>query len=342
MKGAVFTGDRRVEIIEMPKPTPGQGEVLVQIKASTLCGSDLKYYRAPSDTVTEKQRTTVRGHEPCGIVVELGPSARGVRVGDRVMIHHYKGCGECKYCRSGWTQLCARGGVIGYGYAGHGGHQEFGVFPDYTCVQMPDGLSYEEGASCACGTGTAYQALQRLKPSGMDTFAVFGQGPVGISAVLLGKTMGARVIGIDTVPERLELAKVIGADEVINAAEVDPVEVIKDLTGGEGADCAIDCTGVDVARVNMLKCCRIWGRACFVGEGGTVTFEPSPLVIHKHLTVYGSWTFSTHILAEVARFIVDKKVPLKDTITHRFPLEQTGEAYRLFEGGKTGKIAVLP
>jgi threonine dehydrogenase-like Zn-dependent dehydrogenase len=207
---------------------------------------------------------------------------------------------------------------------------------------MPDELSFEEGASCACGTGTAYQALRRLQPSGMDSFAVFGQGPVGLSAVLIGKEAGARVIAVDFKKERLDLAKEFGADEVVNASEVDAVAAIKSLTDGEGADCGIDCTGVDAARGNMLKSLRIWGRGCLVGEGGTLTIEPSPVIIHKHLTVYGSWTFSTHLLSETAKFIVSHKLPLRRLITHNFPLSQGVEAYQLFDTQTTGKIALIP
>ena len=213
--------------------------------------------------------------------------------------------------------------------------------PDTACVRLPDEMSFEEGAACACGTGTAYQALRRVAPSGMDTLAVFGQGPVGASVTLLAKAMGARVIAVDTVAERLELGKRLGADETVNASQVDPVEMIKDLTKGEGADVTIECSGAEVARVNTLKSAKVWGRACFLGIGGTATFEITPQIIFKQITIYGSWTFSTHVLAEAANFIVDHKVPLKDLITHRFPLAKAAEAYELFATGKTGKIAFV-
>jgi threonine dehydrogenase-like Zn-dependent dehydrogenase len=342
MKAAVFAGDRRVEIIDIPRPVPGPEEVLVQIKASGICGSDMKYYRTPASEVPSATRNLPRGHEPCGVVAELGPCARGVKVGDRVIVHHYKGCGVCKFCLTGWSQLCIRPGRLGYGYSAPGGHEEFGVFPDTACVPMPDAMSFEEGASCGCGTGTAYQALKRLAPSGLDTMVVFGQGPVGVAAVRIGTALGARVVAVDTVDERLALGKRFGAVETLNAAKVDVVAAIKEMTGGDGADCSIDCTGAAQARLNAVLCVRVWGRVCFVGEGGTVTFEPSPQIIHKHLTIYGSWTFSTHILAEAAKFISGRKLSLRETITHTFPLDQAEAAYRLFDTGTTGKIAILP
>ena len=334
-----------MEIRDIPKPEPGPEEVLIEMKASGLCGTDIKVgavspYPKPRAQVTEEERNIVCGHEPCGVVAELGSCARNVKVGNRVIVHHYLGCGKCKYCLTGWTHMCARGAKI-MGFNAPGGHEDFMLSPDKACVPLPDEMSFEEGACCACGTGTAYQALQRLAPSGMDTLAVFGQGPVGASVTMLAKAMGARVIAVDTVPERLELGKRLGADQIVNASEIDPVQVIKELTKGEMADATLECTGVQEARVNTLKSTKIWGRACFVGGGGTATFEMSPMIIYKQITIYGSWTFSTHVLAEAAKFIVDHKLPLKDLITHTFPLAKVGEAYKLFETGKTGKIVIV-
>ena len=215
------------------------------------------------------------------------------------------------------------------------------VCADRVCIPLPDELTFEEGASCACCTGTAFQALKRLAPSGRDTLVVFGQGPVGLSVNILAKAIGSRVIAIDTITERLELGKRLGADEVVNTGTADPVTAVRELTGGEGADVAVDCTGVEIARINTLKSARIWGRVCFLGEHGTATFEMTPQIIHKQLTIYGSWTFGRQVLTELTDFIVKRKVPLKDTITDRFPLAQAEEAYKLFDKGKTGKVVFV-
>jgi len=340
LKGVVFLGDQNLEIRDIPKPEPGTGEVLIEMKASGICGSDLSAYNLPSTQFSQASRNVIRGHEPCGVVVELGTGTRNVNVGDRVMVHHYRGCGSCKHCLSGWTQLCVHGPEA-YGWSLNGGHEDFMVCLDTTCVPMPDKLTFEEGACCTCGTGTAYQALKRLAVSGMDTVAIFGQGPVGLSATILAKAMGARVIAIDTVSNRLESSKRLGADEIVNASEVDAVAVIREMTKGEGADATIDCTGVEEARLNALKSAKVWGRACFVGEMGLATFDISQLFIRKQLTVHGSWTFSTHILAEVANFVVDHKVRLRDIISHRFPISKADDAYRQFADGKTGKAVFV-
>ena len=206
------------------------------------------------------------------------------------------------------------------------------------CVPLPDELSFEQGAACACGTGTAYQALRRLGISGRDTLAVFGQGPVGLSATFLGTAMGARVIALEPSSERRELAEALGASQTIDPRGNDPVQTIADLTHGEGADASLDATGIAEVRASAVRSTRVWGRACLVGEGGTVTFEPSPDIIHRQLTLMGSWTFSTLVLAELAQYVVDRRLPLTDLITHRFPVERAQDAFELFDLGASGKV----
>lgn len=334
MRGVVFLGGRRLEVRELPDPVPGDGEVVVKMRASGICGSDLRPFRAPHE------QSTVGGHEPCGTVAELGSGVVGPKVGDRVMVHHYSGCGSCKYCRIGYDQLCVHGHKT-YGFGAHGGNADYILVPARCLVSLPDELSFADGAAIACGTGTAYMALKKLDVSGRDTLAIYGQGPVGLSATLLAKAMGARVIGIDVSSARLELARSLGADEVLNPSDVDPIQAVRELTHGEGADATLDCTGNATARAQTVRSARVFGRACFVGEGGTVELEPSPDIIHRHLTLYGSWTFPNVGLEECARFIVDRRVPLSRLITHRFRLDDAAEAFRLFDTGATGKCVFV-
>ena len=332
MRGVAFAGNKTVQVREFPTPVPGPGDALVRIRASGLCGSDLHRYRAgeSSDVVT--------GHEPCGEVAALGPNTAGPPVGERVVVYHYSGCGICEHCRVGWEQLCVTGKHKVYGGgAADGGNAEYMVVPARTLVPLPEELSFEEGAALACGTGTAYGALVRLNVSGRDTLAVFGQGPVGASATLLAKAMGARVIAVDVSPARLEFAREMGADHVVDGRQGDPVAAVKQLTHGRGADATLDATGNAEARAQMVRSARVWGRACFVGERGTVTLEPTPDIIHKQLTIHGSWTFSLPLLAEAIRFVVERKVPLGKLITRRYRLDQADEAFREFEGGSVGK-----
>ncbi|HJQ57617.1 MAG TPA: alcohol dehydrogenase catalytic domain-containing protein, partial [Vineibacter sp.] len=237
MRAVVFTGDREMEFMEFADPTPGPGEVVLEMKASGICGTDLKYYRAPKGpagaaalglgTLTGP---VIAGHEPCGVVAEIGAGVPEsmARRGARVMVHHYKGCGVCQHCLVGWTQLCTKGGMIVYGATGHGGHAPYIKVPASTLVPLPDALSYETGAAISCGTGTAYGALQRINLSGRDTIAIFGQGPVGLSATQLAAAMGARVIALDVSPERLARAREFGADTVVDPSKTDAVAAIKD------------------------------------------------------------------------------------------------------------------
>src|SRR5919206_168917 len=158
--------------------------------------------------------------------------------------------------------LC--GSYLVYGSTAHGGHAPLMRVGPGMLVPLADGLTFEEGAAIACGTGTAYLALKRLDVSGRDTLAVFGQGPVGVGATLLARPVGARLITVDGAPERLTLARDFGADEVVDASQADPVEAIRDLTHGEGAEATLDCTGNPTARANAVKSARAWGRTCFV------------------------------------------------------------------------------
>ncbi len=209
MQGIVFLGNRKLDVREFPDPTPGPGEVVLAIKASGMCGSDLHPYRATGNAAAGLGlggggTPVIGGHEPCGVVHAVGAGVDPGLVGRRVMNHHYKGCGWCKHCRAGWSQLC-RHGITVYGMTGHGAHAPLMKVPASTLVPMPDAITFEEGAAISCGTGTAYGALKRLDVSGRDTLAVFGQGPVGLSATMLGAAMGARVIAVDIAKERLDL-----------------------------------------------------------------------------------------------------------------------------------------
>ena len=344
MRGAVFVGNRKVEIRNFPDPTPGPGEVVLQMKASGMCGSDLKFYRsAPGEAqkalgLGNLTEPLIGGHEPCGVVAARGPgvSEREAPIGQRVMDHHYAGCGVCKHCRVGWSQLC-REGILVYGATAHGGHAEYLKVPARTLVPLPEELSFSEGAAVACGTGTAYGALKRMQTQGGQTLAVFGQGPVGLSATVLGAKMGARVIAVETNDERLALAKQFGADSLVNASKTDAEKALKELTRGEGVDLALDCTGAAAARRAAVRSVKTWGTACYVGEGGDVTLDVSPDLLRRQVTLIGSWTFSAMGMAECARFIVDSGIKLDRIFTHRWKLDQAGEAYKVFDAQSSGK-----
>ncbi len=349
MRGLFFLGNREVELREVPDPAPGPGEVVLKIMASGMCGSDLNFYRAaPGEAqralgLGENVPPVIGGHEPCGVVVARGagvlPDAAPIDAA--VMNHHYAGCGLCDSCRVGWSQMCETGSIKVYGVTAHGAHADFLVVPSSSLVPLPDELSHAEGAAIACGTGTAYGALCRLPRLGGSTLAVFGLGPVGLSAALLGSAMGARVIAVEVGRERLALAREFGADDAVDASASDPVDALRDITQGRGVDLAIDCSGSSVARSAAVRAAKRWGTVCFVGEGGDVTIDVSRDMIRKQLSIIGSWTFSAFGQAECARFVAERKIPLEKIFTHRYTLDQAVDAYRLFDTQTTGKGVFL-
>ena len=349
MKGVVFLGDRKLELRDFPDPTPGPRDVVLEIKASGMCGSDLHVYRAsfkPGDTTSGFQRgadPVIAGHEPCGVVVAVGTGVteKEARVGQRVMDHHYTGCETCKHCRSGWAQMCLKGATV-FGANGNGAHARYMKVPVATLVPLPDALSFESGAAISCGTGTAYGALKRLNLQGGETIAIFGQGPVGLSATQLAVAMGARVIALDVSAERCAMAREFGADEVIDSRSNNPVQAIRDLTHGEGAHKTLDTSGAAEARAAAVRSVRTWGTACYVGERGQVTLDVSPDLIRRQVTLVASWTFSVQGQADCAEFVADRNIAVDKLFTDRWRLDQAEEAYRVFDTQTSGKGVIVP
>ena len=348
MRGAVFLGNKQIEIRNFPDPTPGPGEVVIQMKASGMCGSDLKFYRSPAGEAMKALgfspgAVVIAGHEPCGVIVAVGANVnpKQARIGQRAMVHHYRGCGACPHCSTGWQQLCVEGVKEVYGVTGNGAHARYMKCPANTIVALPDELSFETGAAIACGTGTAWGALQRLELKGDQTIAVFGQGPVGLSTTQLASALGARVIALDVSPQRLARAKEFGATDVINPMQTDPVAAIRELTDGLGAHASIDASSSADARRQAVQCVRTWGKACLVGEGGQMTLDVSPDMLRRQVTLIGSWTFSTVGQAECAKFIADRGVDVDKLFTERWKLDQAVEAYQLFDRQTGGKGVFL-
>jgi threonine dehydrogenase-like Zn-dependent dehydrogenase len=349
MKGVVFLGERQLEIRNFPDPEPGPREVVLEIKASGMCGSDLRPYRnkwvpgAVSGGIKRSDEPVIAGHEPCGVVAAVGSAvtSQEAQIGQRVMNHHYKGCGVCKHCRAGWAQMCLEGPVV-YGSVGRGAHAQYMLVPVSTLVPLPDEVSFVAGAAISCGTGTAYGALRRLSLHGDETIAIFGQGPVGLSATQFAVAMGARVIALDVSAERRGLAEAFGADVVLDPSNIDPVQAIRDLTHGEGAHKTLDCSSAPAARKAAVQATRSWGTACYVGEGGEVTLDVSPDLLRRQITLMGSWTFSVTGQSDCAQFVADRKIDVDKLFTHHWSLDQAEEAYQLFDRQVTGKGVIQP
>jgi threonine dehydrogenase-like Zn-dependent dehydrogenase len=341
MYGAVFLGDRAVELREFADPSPGPGEVVVATRASGMCGSDLHVYRsAPGGPATSGQH--VVGHEPSGVVHAIGAGVPedAIAVGDRVMIHHYIGCSRCDACRSGWPQMCTGGPFRAMGTQEDGGHAPFIRVPVGTLVPLDDELSFEAGAAIGCGTGTAWGGLERLGDVGGATIAVFGQGPVGLSGTMLATARGGQVIAVDPEPARRSQARRLGAVEALDPLTTDVPAALKDLTGGRGVPLVLETSGASSAISASLSGTAPWGRICLVGLGGEARFNV--LDLHRsQMTLMTSWTMSIVQQRQCAEFVVAKGLPVDDLFTHRWKLDQAEEAYRQFDCQDAGKGVFL-
>ena len=349
MKGIVFLGDKKLEIQNFEDPSPGPNDVIIEIKASGMCGSDLKFYRANSGPSSlglgGDDKPVIAGHEPCGTIVEIGSnvSKENFLIDTRVMQHHYEGCGTCSHCSTGWQQLCNEGVKAVFGVTGNGAHAKYMKCPASTLVPLRDDISFIAGAAISCGTGTAWGALERLDLKASQTIAIFGMGPVGLSAVMLANKMGSKVIAIDINKQRLERSVEFGADVILNPEESEDLLIkIKDLTKGLGVDASLDASSSPAARSIAVKCVKTWGKACFVGEGGDVTLDVSNDLLRRQVTIIGSWTFSKHGQAECADFVADKELEVDKLFTHKWSLDQADEAYKLFDKQSDGKGVIIP
>lgn len=284
----------------------------------------------------------IAGHEPCGQITDVGPGCRRFKSGDRVIVYHISGCGLCNDCRRGYMISCTSEKFRrAYGWQRDGAMAEYMLAEEKDLIALPDQLSFADGAQVACGFGTVYEAIQKIGINGDHAVLITGLGPVGLAAGALCRKLGAqKIIGIDVVPERLQFATKLALCDVVLRAGPDNVTQVKDLTGGFGVERALDCSAQASARETAIRATRKWGRIAFVGEGGTVQFNPSPDIIHDQKSIYGSWVTSTWMMEELVERLVRWDLHPEEIITHRFALSEAGDAYRLMASGKCGKVAV--
>jgi threonine dehydrogenase-like Zn-dependent dehydrogenase len=343
MTGAYLPGNSTVELREAPVAEPGHGEVLLRMKSSTICGSDIRcIYHEHLGKGPEGYQGVIAGHEPCGRIVKAGPGCRRFGVGDRVIVYHISGCGVCNDCRRGYMISCTSERYRrAYGWQRDGGMADFLLAEEKDLIHLPDELTYSDGAQVACGFGTVYEGLRKIGISGDDDVLITGLGPVGLAAGALCRKLGAhRIIGIDVVAERIELALRLGLCDEALPSGPDNVAQVRALTGGRGVERAIDCSANDGARATAIRATRKWGRIVFLGEGGRVEFNPSPDIIHDQKTIYGSWVTSTWLMEELVERLVRWNLHPADLVTHRFALLNVAQAYALMASGKCGKVAV--
>ena len=273
---------------------------------------------------------------------EVAEGVRRVKVGDRVTVHHHQGCGVCHNCARGETVACPHDRVYGMGRPGS--FAEFVAAGERNCIPLPDSVSYVDGAFMACVGGTAFGAFRRLGAVAHESVAVFGLGPVGLSCVLVGKAMGLRVVGVDVIPERVELATKCGADAALNGRDHDVVAAVREFSKVpgvgwvDGVDHVIETSGSTAAREWILPSLRRKGKAAILGVGSAErTINPSD--IHgRAATIVGSVVFPLGWMWDLAQFLAASGMSFEPAVTHRFQLEDGAKALQTADEGRCGKV----
>jgi threonine dehydrogenase-like Zn-dependent dehydrogenase len=343
MRGVFLPGNSSTEIRELPDPEPGPEQVLLAMKASTICGSDIRaiYREHLQGDPAEMYQGVVAGHEPAGQVIAVGPNTDRVKVGDRVCLYHISGCGQCDDCVRGYQISCSSPRRAAYGWQRDGGHGDLILAEERDCIVLPDFVTFLDGACVACGFGTAYEGLIRAQVSGRDSLAVVGLGPVGLAAGLLGGKLGATPrVGFDPSPERRDLAVQLGAVDVAYAPE--QADEARSTLGG-GAHVAIDCSGSETGRGTAIAVVRARGRVVLIGEGnGMRVPEVSPTLIHPSITIIGSWVTNLEHMRELVDRLPYWDLHPEVIVSDVFPLTEAAAAYRLADAARSGKVALVP
>lgn len=345
MRGATLPGNKDAKLSSFPVPEPGYGQVLLKMRASGICGSDLSYIWAGHKTFEGMEgpayKGVIAGHEPAGVVVAVGDGVTRAQVGDRTLLYHIAGCGQCSNCRAGYDISC-HGPHAAYGWQRDGGHGEFILAEERSVIPLPAELSFEDGALISCGFGTAYEGLLRAGVNGADTLLVTGMGPVGMAVAMLGRALGARrVVGVDLTPSRLEFARKLGLlDEGVIASDT-AVEQSIEANSGEHFSVSIDCSGSRAGRTVALRSTGEWGRVGLLGEGGDLVIDVSDTLLHRHMTITSSWVTSLPRMEKLAEDLVGWGLHPHDIVTHRFGLDDVDEAYKAAAAGETGKVCIV-
>jgi threonine dehydrogenase-like Zn-dependent dehydrogenase len=342
MKAVVFPGDKQVRVEDRDTPSPGPGQVVVATRASAICRSDMGLYTGNSAIVGGDDALTgsiVPGHEPAGVVVEVGRDVSGVKVGDRVAAHLAIGCGHCEFCHSGYRMLCKDWQCLGFDV--DGGDADYFVVPAANALPLPEEVSFTAGALMTDMIGSQYSTQKAIGVRGGKTVAVVGLGPMGAAAVMVAAAFGADVVAIDLLDERLKLAATLGAGTTVNSASQDALAAVREVTRGRGVDVAIDCSGAPAGQNLALDAAAKRGAVAFVGESRATQINPSDQIIRKLLTVVGGWYFPLGEWGEISRLVVDKQLPVENLVTHRFSIDDAAEAFRAFDQRETEKAVFL-
>ena len=315
----------RLTVADLPVPHPGPGEALVRVAACGFCHHD----RLVMDGTLRRgvRPGVVLGHEIAGIVEDVGPSVERVRPGDRVVSLLVNACGLCDRCLAGREHRCRNGEGIGHGR--NGGFAEFVTVSQHSLVILPDALELSAAALLACPAGVALQALSAVQVLAGETVAVTGAGGgLGVHAVQLAAALGARTLAVTSSPHKAQALAGYGADEVIEAGELDFSEIVAALTEDEGADAVIDTVGAATFR-SSVRCLAQYGRLALLGEvGGEGNLRGViPEIVFRDARVAGVSGVSRETLERAIALAAEGK--LTPVLQEAMPLEEAGRAYEL-------------
>jgi D-arabinose 1-dehydrogenase-like Zn-dependent alcohol dehydrogenase len=345
IQGVYLPGNSEAHVKEWDIPEPKGDEVLIEVKAAALCKSDMSIYHGTPLIPGYPSGTFITGHEPSGIVSKVGPCAKYLKEGDRVALIAFIGCGNCRYCRGGEPNLCNETGVLGF--TTHGADAEYVIVPERVCLPLPKEIDFVAGAVSTDVIGNLYSTMKAIGLRGGDLVAITGMGPMGLSGVISAVAMGAKVIAIDLVESRLEIAKALGAQYIINSKTSDVLEAVKKISP-EGADKAVECSASEAGINVLLNLVRKHGIMAQIGETGDkpIAIRPSSQLIWKKLTYIGSWYFNMNEWEEITDFIINTigNETVKKIVSHTYPLEEASvnEAFKLFDEKKTLKVVITP
>ena len=327
MKIVSMLGDRKVAVAERPIPAPGPGQVLIRTELSALCGSEMKDFRLGGDPAGANL-----GHEAAGTVVQVAGDVDSLTAGARVGVSAIAGCGRCDECRAGRYTWC----VNNVFYSSM--HAEYFVIPALACHVLPEDVDWATGVLISGdGFGVPFHSLSKF-PSAAQNVAVFGLGPVGLGVVLLHSYLGREVIGFDLSPARLELARQFGAKWALqpgNAASV--ASEVRDLTNGKGADVCVEAAGSPITARACFDSVRKGGTIIFNGEQPAIELSPSEDFIRRDITASGSWFYHFSEFARLLEATRDGLI-VSRLATHRFSMEDAGQAFQAMDRGETGKV----
>ncbi len=325
----------------MPEPACPADGVVMRLLACGVCRSDWHAWTGADSDVALPH---VCGHEYCGTVEEIGREVRGFAVGDRVIAPFILACGRCADCRAGNQTICATQAVPGFTCAGAFAERIAVPHADANLAHLPEGMDPALAAALGCRVTTAWQALTgRAALAPGEWLAVHGTGGVGISAVLLGRALGARVVAVDVVAEKREQAHALGADAVVNAAEGDAAEAIREVTGG-GAHVSVEALGIPQTTTASIRCLRKLGRHVQVGMPAgehTTMALPMDAVYSGQLALYGTRGMPGWRYPSLLALIEGGHVDLSPIVARRVRLSDATAELKLFDAPAPPGIAVI-